>query len=109
MSGYQSYGHTIRLWTAEEWQPDSLVALDAPAGAKSLVTMGVHHDDVDQQWSTRINHHVDRHHPDLLHTGGGIESDPYTPPGIRVLAIRVPATLPSLYAASFRITFAPAR
>jgi len=58
----KTYGHPsevgykdiIPLWTAEKFDPDTLAQRYAAAGAKYLVSMGVHHDNFDL-WRSR--HH----------------------------------------------------
>ena len=51
VSGYKDI---IPLWTAEKWQPDSLMALYVKAGARYFVTMGVHHDNFDL-WNSKYH------------------------------------------------------
>jgi len=56
----QQYGHPsqfgfkdlIPLWTAENFDPDELAALAATAGARYVVAVAVHHDNVDNFAST---------------------------------------------------------
>ena len=48
------YKDIIRLWKAEKWNPDALMALYVKAGAKYFVSMGVHHDNFDL-WNSKFH------------------------------------------------------
>ncbi|GGB41592.1 alpha-L-fucosidase [Sphingomonas metalli] len=48
----KGYKDIIPLWTAARWDPDALAARYAAAGARYLVSMGVHHDNFDL-WRSR--------------------------------------------------------
>ena len=51
------FKEVIRDWKAEQWQPDSLVALYKSVGARYFMTLGQHHDNFDlwdspyQEWN----------------------------------------------------------
>jgi alpha-L-fucosidase len=46
------YKDLIPLWKAEAWQPDSLVSLYRKIGAKYIVYVAVHHDNIDNYGSS---------------------------------------------------------
>ena len=58
----KNYGHpskngwkdVVKLWKAEKWDPNRLMALYKKAGARYFVSMGVHHDNFDD-WNSKYN------------------------------------------------------
>ena len=48
------YKDLIKLWTAEKWDPEKLMALYKKAGARYFVSMGVHHDNF-SMWNSKLN------------------------------------------------------
>ncbi len=50
----KGYKDIIPLWTAEKWDPETLMALYKKAGAKYFVSMGTHHDNF-FMWDSKIH------------------------------------------------------